>query len=99
MNGLSFKQKLLVGGVLAALLLTGIIGVNMHRSALNADKVYAAALDYLKNGDYSNAYYKFSKVSFLSNLKPDAINHEWQPASELRDKNAAIKNNQLFFNN
>ncbi len=99
MNGLSFKQKLLVGGVLAALLLTGIIGVNMHRSALNADKVYAAALDYLKNGDYSNAYYKFSKVSFLSNLKPVAIYHQGQAASELGDKNAAIKQYQLLFNN
>ena len=99
MIGLSFKQKLLVGGVLAALLLACITGVNIHRSALNADKVYASALDYLKNGDYSKAYYTFSKVSFLSNLKPVAIYHQGQAASELGDKNAAIKQYQLLFNN
>ena len=47
--------------------------------------------------NYSNAYYLFSKISFLSNLKPLAIYHQGECADRLEDKDAAIKQYKLMF--
>ena len=55
-------------------------------------------LDFNK-GEYQNAYYLFSKVSFISPLKPIAIYHQGECARLLNDKDSAIKQFSFLYNN
>lgn len=99
MVGLSLKQKILVGSLLSCLVLAGGIGLILYQAPEKTEQIYEQAINDYKKGDYSNSYYLFSKVSFLSNLKPVAIYHQAQAAHELGDTNSEIKQYQFLFNN
>ena len=63
-----------------------------------ADEIYEQALKDLKAQNYSNAYYQFSKVSYLSELKPYAIYHRAECAKELEDFKSEQKQYYILFN-
>ena len=96
MIGLSFKQKIIVGCVTGALLITGVTAAILYQPETKTVEIYSQALESLQKGDFANSYYQFSKVSFLSNLKPIAIYHQAQAAHELGDDDAAVKQYQLL---
>lgn len=62
-------------------------------------EIYSHALQDYNNNDFQNAYYLFSRVSFLSKLKPYAIYRQAMCAKELGDKKSEMKQYQLLFNN
>ena len=63
-----------------------------------ADEIYEQALKDLKAQNYSNAYYQFSKVSYLSELKPYAIYHRAECAKALEDFKSEQKQYTILFN-
>lgn len=63
-----------------------------------ADEIYTQALKDLKEQNYSNAYYQFSKVSYLSDLKPYAIYHRAECAKALEDFKSEQKQYYILFN-
>lgn len=65
---------------------------------LRADEIYQQALDDFNAQNYSNAYYQFSKVSYLSDLKPYAIYHRAECAKALNDFKSEQKQYYLLFN-
>ena len=99
MIGLNFKQKIILGSIAGTILLLGGVFALLYQPPVKTEEIYSQALEDMKKGDYSNSYYLFSKVSFLSNLKPIAIYHQAEAAHELGDDNAAVKQYQLLFNN
>lgn len=70
-----------------------------YQSPAKTDEIYKAALEDFSKGDYQNAYYLFSKVSYFSNLKPIAIYHRGECAMMLDDSKSEIKQYQFLFNN
>ena len=50
------------------------------------------------NKDYQNSYYLFSKVGFLTKLKPYAIYHQAMCAKALDDKKSEMKQYQILMN-
>ena len=71
----------------------------LWQPAEKSDRIYQSALKDFSDGQYQNSYYLFSKISFLSDLKPYAIYHQSQCAKELGDKKSEIKQYQLLYNN
>lgn len=74
-------------------LVLGIVG-----NPFRADVIYKQALNDLKNKDYANAYFQFSKVSYLSNIKPYSIYHRAECARELGDLKSEQRQLYLLFN-
>lgn len=98
---LNNKKYLILGICVALLCFIGIgafLFIKFLGNPMRADEIYLNALNDLKNENYSNAYYQFSKVSYLSNLKPYAIFHKVECANALNDKKAAERQNYLLFN-
>lgn len=91
---------LISGGVL--LLFALIFGVKMFfdfvGDPFRADEIYQQALADLNAQNYSNAYFQFSKVSYLSDLKPYAIYHRAECAKVLNDFKSENKQYFLLFN-
>lgn len=63
-----------------------------------ANEIYEQALEDFKEENYSNAYFQFSKVSYLSDLKPYAIYHRAECAKALNDYKSEQKQYYLLFN-
>ncbi|MBO7672411.1 transglycosylase SLT domain-containing protein [bacterium] len=100
-KNINIKKYLIIGGitVLLCLLFCGVfLFFCFIGNPFKADEIYLNALTELKEGNYSSAYYKFSKVSYLSDLKPYAIFHKIECANALDDKKTVIKQNHLLFN-
>ena len=93
------RQKIILGSIICTLIIIASICAFFYQSEEKTDEIYAMAVEDLKQGDYSNAYYLFSKITFFSNLKPVAIYHQAQAAHELGDENSEIKQYTLLFNN
>lgn len=94
------KDKILIGGSLVVICFAlGIFLNKVYQTPQRVDKIYTEALNDYKNGDYSNSYYLFSKVTFLSDLKPFAIYHQAEAAKELNDKESELKKYQTLFKN
>ena len=93
------RQKIIIGSIICILIIFACIGALFYQSEEKTEKIFATAVEDLKQGDYSNAYYLFSKITFFSNLKPVAIYHQAQAAHELGDDNSEIKQYTLLFNN
>lgn len=73
--------------------------VGFYKLSEKTDKIFTAALEDFEKGDYQNSYYLFSKVSFLSPLKPVAIYHRGLCAQKLEDSTSAIKQYTFLYNN
>ena len=80
-------------------LISGIAFAYLWQPNSKSMDIYKTALEDFANKDYQNSYYLFSRISFLSDLKPFAIYHQSQCAKELGDKKSEMKQYQLLFNN
>lgn len=100
MNPLTKKEKIIIIAVILGVGLAIAAGaVTIAHSASRALKIYTQAFEDYKAGNLQNSYYQFSKVSFLSDLKPAAIYRQAKCAEDIEDFDAAIKQYQLLFNN
>lgn len=78
-------------------LLAGIFFARIFQPAGKTSKIYKQALKDYDNGNYSNSYYLFSKVSQSSSLKPAAIYRQALCAKALGDKESELKRYQELF--
>lgn len=94
------KYALISGGVilLCAIAIGAKIFFNFVGDPLRADEIYQQALKDFDAQNYSNAYFQFSKVSYLSDLKPYAIYHRAECARILNDYKSENKQYYLLFN-
>jgi len=100
MTGMISREKIIVGVSLVVLCFAGGIFFNkLYQTPHKSMDIYKAALEDYNSGDYSNAYYLFSKVSVLSDLKPAALYRQGESARAIEDNTTAVKKYQLLFNN
>ena len=93
------KIKIAVGVLLVSFCFgAGVLFASFYQPEEKTLQLYSNALKDFKNEEYQNSYYLFSKVGFLSKLKPYAIYHQAQCAKELGDKASEMKQYQLLFN-
>lgn len=92
------NKKILIS-IIGLCFLAGFLFAGFYQPETKTMKIYSLAMRDYANGDYQNSYYLFSKVGFLSRLKPFAIYHQAQCAAELGDKKSEMKQYQLLFNN
>ena len=90
------KKFLLIIGIC---FLAGFLFAGVYQPEAKTMNIYRHAMDDYAHENYQNSYYLFSKVSFLSKLKPFAIYHQSQCAKQLGDKKSEMKQYQLLFNN
>ncbi len=96
----SLKNKIIAGALAAAIcFIAGLFCANIIQPASKTAKIYSAAMKDYADKDFQNAYYLYSKVGFLSKLKPFAIFHQAECAKELGDKKSELKQYKFLFNN
>lgn len=94
----TFDKKTLAGlGVGSLLAVILLLGLSQYQTPAKSRQIYKDALSDMQKDDFSNAYYLFSRISFLSNLKPIALYHQGQCADELEDYSTAVKKYQMLF--
>lgn len=97
---MSNKHKIIISLIIIGVcFIAGYLFANVYQPAEKTFKIYSHALKDYQKGDYQNSYYLFSRISFLSKLKPFAIYHQALCAKELGDKKSEMKQYQLLFNN
>ncbi len=97
---MSKKIKVITGLIIiGACFVAGFLMAYIYQPVEKTMQIYSGALKDYVNKDYQNSYYLFSRISFLSNLKPYAIYHQAMCAKELGDKKSEMKQYQLLFNN
>lgn len=94
------KILLITGGVILLLAICFAVKIffNFVGDPTRADEIYQQALKDFNDQNYSNAYFQFSKVSYLSDLKPYAIYHRAECARILNDYKSENKQYYLLFN-
>lgn len=85
---------MIVGSCFAA----GLLFANFYQPEEKTMQIYSNALKDFSNGEFQNSYYLFSKVGYLSKLKPYAVYHQAQCAKELSDKKSELKQYNFLFN-
>ena len=60
-------------------------------------RIYKQALKDYENKNYSNSYYLFAKIGYLSELKPYALYHQAMSAKVLGDKQSELISYQKLF--
>lgn len=83
--------------ILAFCVLVGIYFAKVFQPASKANRIYQQALKDYENGNYSNSYYLFSKISYTSQLKPVAVYRQALCAKALGDKKSELKKYQALF--
>lgn len=100
MKDLTKKQKLILGILILWFGITTIFYfTRIYQTPSKTMEIYQQALNDYQEGNFQNAYYLFSKVSFFSNLKPVSIYRQAKSAEDIGDNDAAIKQYQLLFSN
>lgn len=100
MIGMNNKLKILTGSVIiGSCFLIGFVCAYLYQPVEKTMRIYSHAMQDYENKDFQNSYYLFSRVSFLSKLKPYAIYHQAMCAKELGDKKSEMKQYQFLFNN
>ena len=74
----------------------GIIFLLFAQPPQKTDEIYSDALSLYEKEEYSKSYFEFSKVSYMSILKPLAIYHQGVCADKIEDKAAAIQQYRFF---
>lgn len=93
------KFKIIVGSVIVgSFFVAGLLFANLYQPEDKTMQIYSNALKDFSNKDFQNSYYLFSKVGYLSKLKPYAIYHQSQCAKELGDKASELKQYKFLFN-
>ncbi len=91
--------KIIAGSAIVGVcFITGLFFANVYQPAEKTMQIYSSALKDFANGEYQNSYYLFSKVGYLSKLKPYAVYHQAECAKELGDKNSELKQYSFLFN-
>lgn len=85
--------------VLVIFLLCGFVFAKLYQPQAKTVNIYKQALRDYENGNYSNSYYLFSKISYLSKLKPVAIYRQALCARALGDEKSELRRYQQLFNN
>jgi len=85
------KKKLIAVGLVALLSVSAGIFAVLYQPSSKTDEIYTAALKDFNEGKYQNSYYLFSKISFISNLKPVSIFHRAECAKMLGDTKSELK--------
>ncbi len=80
-------------------LILGFYFAKIYQPQGKTVKIYKQALRDYNNGNYSNSYYLFSRISYTSSLKPVAIYRQALCARALGDKQSELKRYQQLFNN
>lgn len=100
MTEMNNKLKITIGlSIIGVCFIVGFLFAYVYQPDEKTMQIYSSAMKDYANKDYQNSYYLFSRVSFLSNLKPFAIYHQALCAKELGDKKSEMKQYQLLFNN
>ena len=100
MQGMSNKYKIIIASIIIGVcFLAGFGFALLYQPVSKTMRIYSHAMQDYAKGDYQNSYYLFSRVSFLSKLKPYAIYHQALCARELNDKKSEMKQYRLLFNN
>ncbi len=85
--------------IIGVCFILGCLFAYLYQPAGKTMTIYSQALQDYEKGDYQNSYYLFSKVSFLSNLKPYAIYRQSMCAKALEDKKSELKQYHVLINN
>lgn len=85
--------------ILVVFLLLGFIFAKVYQPHSKTINIYTQALRDYDNGNFSNSYYLFSKVSYFSKLKPVAIYRQALCARALGDNKSELRRYQQLFNN
>jgi len=93
---LMYKNALRIAVLLICLSL-GFFFAKVYQPQGKTVRIYQNALTDYENGNYSNAYYLFSKIGYISPLKPVAIYRQAMCSKVLGDKKAELKNYQKLF--
>ena len=80
----------------ALLVLMVYFGLSIYQPATKTDEIYSQALKEYNAKNYSQAYYLFSKVNIISDLKPLAIYHQGVAATDIDDVKSAEKQYKFF---
>lgn len=99
---LVFSEKnkyIIIFVIIIGCLLSGIFCAKLFQPNTKNIQIYQQALKDYQNGNYSNSYYLFSKVSHTSKLKPIAIYRQAICAKALGDDKAELKAYQSIFHN
>ena len=91
------KKTIAVISVVVVLAVGVFTGSVLHQTPAKSKQIYTDALSDMQKDDFSNAYYLFSRISFLSNLKPVALYHQGECADKLEDYNTAVKKYKMLF--
>ena len=83
--------------VLALCLVLGFGFAKIYQPQSKSIRIYKQALKDYQNQNYSNAYFLFSKISYLSDLKPYAIYRQAICAKSLGDKTSELSSYQKLF--
>ena len=98
MLNLRDKDKGIIAGFIFLLcLIGGFYFAKIYQPEAKTTKIYKQALKDYDNGNYSNAYFLFSKISHLSDLKPFAVYRQAMCAKILGDKESELHRYQQLF--
>ena len=90
-------KGIIAGFVLLLCLIGGFYFAKIYQPEAKTIKIYKQALKDYDNGNYSNAYFLFSKISHLSDLKPFAVYRQAMCAKILGDKESELHRYQQLF--
>lgn len=93
----SKEKKLIIISIFLICLLAGFYFSKFYQPVSKTIDIYQQALKDYNDGDYSNAYYLFSKVGYSSKLKPVALYRQAQCAKVLGDEKSELRNYQQLF--
>lgn len=85
------KKKLIAVSVVAFLSVSAGVVAVLYQPSEKTDEIFTSALKDFNEGKYQNSYYLFSKISFISNLKPVSIYHRAECAKMLNDTKSELK--------
>lgn len=95
---LILDKKKITAASIAVVLAGGIITASLlYQSPAKSRQIYAEALSDMRKDNCSNAYYLFSRIGFLSTLKPAALYHQGKCAADIEDYESAVKKYTLLF--
>ncbi len=89
-----FKTKIIV---VILCLFIGFVFFRVYQPQTRTLRIYEQGLRNYENGNYSNAYYLFSRIGHLSSLKPVAIYRQALCAKSLGDTKSEIENYKNLF--
>ena len=71
-------------------LILGFGFAKIYQPQWKTERLYKQALKDYQNENYQNSYYLFSKIGYMSSLKPLAIYRQAMCAKALGDKKSAV---------